>query len=818
MAKWQPLQFVGGAYRDDSRPWSAQDCVNYLPVRAEMPGTRSMQKLVGVPGLNPFTAGMQAAPVRGLHDVEGLLLAVTGGTLYRIRPNGIAIPIGAIPGVGRVSMAHNQIANGFEVMIATGQSGYVYNTATDMLAQVTDEGFPGMLSADYVDGYIAGVDPQGRFWFHSELRQATQYNTLDRYDAESAPDRLLSLVVSHREVLVLGTRTGQFYRNTGAATGTFQNANGMEIDVGVANPYCAARMDNTVYWLGNDGLVYRLEGHSPVIVSTGPISDAMARLDLSRAYAMVWEDRKHKVFYLTFPDGQTWGYDAWSQEWHRRQSYGMERWRVSALCQSNGVWYAGDYTNGRLYRLDWDLQAEADDPLVRRRVTGAIHADQNEVLVNGVELVLDTGKPTVAAAPFPGQPEGPSISGEAPDGLSSDAYSFSYTVTAGDAPISRTVLRDTTLPDGWSWNEATATISHAGTPVPAATISLSMRVYDTNGLYADHDDEFMVVQKYQLIITGSAMTTGGPMYASAVAIDPMEFEGIAQSGGANLLGIPASYGGVTVVAGAKDARVSTDLTTWTTIPNALNTLRGLVGGAGGWLFVGDGGTSAYHRTGVAAHPPTAFEEYVFASEHPPGTPLREHGEGIYDSAYSGGYYWMDSGARGELIKTDVLSGSPLQAVCHRPDGIAGFFDVVEWGGALYAACQSAAIGFTYQIRRSIDGGATWPDVILDEPSTAIRPFQLACNDDVLVCLSSLSQWLWTSEDSFATPRSTGVNVGPAGTGRQIVAAAGRFYIIGRVGTDNSNCVCVSTVDGLTFSDPVSLPISAARGIAAGAVE
>lgn len=49
-----PVDIIGGFYTDESLPWSCQDTVNYIPVRAEMAGTRTPTKLVDAPGLKPF--------------------------------------------------------------------------------------------------------------------------------------------------------------------------------------------------------------------------------------------------------------------------------------------------------------------------------------------------------------------------------------------------------------------------------------------------------------------------------------------------------------------------------------------------------------------------------------------------------------------------------------------------------------------------------------------------------------------------------------------------------------------------------------------
>lgn len=393
--RWQPLPIIGEAYTDDALPWSSQDLQNWIPEPAERPGTRTALKLASAPGLVEYADLGTGTTVRGTHDVEGLLLAVSGNSLFTVSPTGVPTEIGNIPGVGRVSMSHNQVTNGHEVAIFNGQSGYVYDTRTGGLVQITDDGFPGARVGAFIDGYIAGLDPQGRYWFHSELREAREYNTLDRYDAEAAPDRLVSLAVSHREVMVLGDRTGQFFRNTGATTGTFQNSNGMEIEVGVAAPFAVATLDNTVMWLGNDGLAYRLDGHSPRIISTGPIAQAMSELNRANCFCTTWEDRKHKVVYFTFPEGHTWGYDAWTDRWHRRQSYGIKRWRLNTLTRSRGQWIGGDYANGKLYRLDWDVMKEADQPLVSRLRSPVVHADGNDIVIAGLKLQFDVGRAPV---------------------------------------------------------------------------------------------------------------------------------------------------------------------------------------------------------------------------------------------------------------------------------------------------------------------------------------------------------------------------------------------------------------------------------------
>ncbi len=389
--RWMPAPVVGGAYKDDVRPWASQDCVNRIPVPSEKTGARSEGILRDLPGSVTFATPSAGSHVRGMHNAEGKMLVVSGGSLYQVSTAGVSTNLGTIPGIGRVSMAHNQIANGNEVVIGNGLSGYVYNTVTNTLAQITDEAFPGFKSLDFIDGYIAGVEPQGNYWFISDLSGATLYNSLDRQEAETQPDKIVGLIVSHREVFVLGERTGQFFRNTGAGTGTFKNVNGVEMDVGAASTFAISRVDNSVCWVGSDGVGYRLNGNQPLRITTHAIEQAWSRTDMAQAYSFVHVDRGHSIWYVTMTDGQTWGFDVSTGEWHRKKSYGLDFWRMADLVNWNGGWYGGDYSNGKIYRLDWSVSNDDGQPLERSRTFGVLHDNQNPVAVNAIELVYNTG-------------------------------------------------------------------------------------------------------------------------------------------------------------------------------------------------------------------------------------------------------------------------------------------------------------------------------------------------------------------------------------------------------------------------------------------
>ncbi|XQA74598.1 packaged DNA stabilization protein [Xanthomonas sacchari] len=401
----QPIDLLGGFYKDASLPWSAQDTVNWLPELAEVPGTRTQFKLASPPGLRQFTK-LGTKPVRGAINVEGSLFVVAGNELRQVKADGTSTLRGTIPGVGRVSMAYNQVTNGNQLLIANGQSsGYVFNTATNTFTVISDDAYPGAKAVAYLDSYLLQVEPFGRFWFFSDLADALSYSSLDRNESEASPDKIVTLTVSQFEVVVFNQTTIEFFSNVGAETGTFQNKR-ILIERGCASGQSVVKLDNSIFWLGDDGVVYRMDGYNAIPISTGAIQSAIKGNNWSQAFAFKWEDGKHKVYYLTFPDGQTWGYDVVTKLWHRRESYGLNRWRLNTLTRWNNQWIGGDFQDGRLWILDWDYMLEGDQPLVSERVSGVVHNNQNRINVNYLELLMGMGtEMTVAPESIEPSPE-----------------------------------------------------------------------------------------------------------------------------------------------------------------------------------------------------------------------------------------------------------------------------------------------------------------------------------------------------------------------------------------------------------------------------
>lgn len=492
MGQRLPLNIIGGAYADDTCPWTHQDTQNMLVVMAERAGTRSPSILREVPGFYTYL-DLGAGPIRGAHDVEGTLFVVSGSLLYSIDSSRTATEMGTISGVSRVAMAHNQITGGSEVAIAAGSTGYVYNTASGEFSTITDDAWVGATSLDFVDGYITAVEPGGRFWYHSDLAAAKVYSTLDRYEGETSPDKITTHIVLNRQVLVLNQKTIEIFQDTGAATNTFQRLDGVSIEVGCTSKASPVRIGGTVCFLDDRGIVRMFRGYDPVRISTHAIEQDISLCDLTKAFGLAFEERGHQVYYLTFPDGYTWGYDLSSGEWHRRQSFDLTRWRANTLTRWNRLYIAGDYNSGKLYALDWDLCVEDTDPLIRKRTCSNIQANQNRIFVPEVEIVAEVGQTENAV------PEYPAITGNLVDGYVGDTVSYQYTVTGNNTPLTVTLVSGA-LPTGLSVNSAGLV---TGSLTTAGSFTWTLRVTDANGNYSQLTDKATVTTVVGAIATTS---------------------------------------------------------------------------------------------------------------------------------------------------------------------------------------------------------------------------------------------------------------------------------------------------------------------------
>lgn len=392
-----PITFGLQSYQLDSKPVSVQRCVNwYAEIQQE---GKSKTVLYPTPGLlKKLTLG--TTPVYGLHVVDGTLYAVTATKLYSISSAWSATELASVTIAGPCSMANN----GTSLVFVDGTNGYSYNTSTATLTTLTTASnwYPAN-RVDFQDQYlIFNRSGTGQF-FISNLSDPTTYSALDFATAEGAPDDTIGIIVDHRELWLFGEKSIEIWQNTGGAAFPFERVAGAFIERGCAASLSLAKNDNTVFWLGDDRIVYRANGYTPQRISTHAIETAIDGYStVSDAVAWFQDTKGHKFYWLTFPTAnKTWVYDVASGLWHER-SYrdtvtgGEKRHRAGCYAKAYNTHVVGDYSTGEIYALDHDTYTDDGDTIRRLCSSPYVHSGREWVYQSSLEIEFEAGVGTTS--------------------------------------------------------------------------------------------------------------------------------------------------------------------------------------------------------------------------------------------------------------------------------------------------------------------------------------------------------------------------------------------------------------------------------------
>jgi hypothetical protein len=386
------IPFIGGAYKAWSGVAAAQECVNLYPEMT--PDGKGVKALRGTPGTVLF-CNLGPQPVRAMLTHGVLMYAVAGNKLYSVSAAGVATELGTLDTTyGRVSMSHN----GMQIMLVDGVKGYTYTLATSTFAKITDTDFPVADVCLFLDGYsIVNKAGSGSYQISSPY-DSTAWAALDIKTAEGDPDNLVTLAKRNRQLFAIGDTTTEVYYNSGNATFPFDRVNGLLIDVGCQARWSVATVNQTLVWLAKSaegaGYVIRLDGYSPVRISTPALENAIAGYgDVSDAFAYSYSREGHIFYALTFPTArETWVYDVAGGEWHKRETYGCDGRHLSNThIFFNGKHYVGDYRNGKIYELSEEAYTDAGALIERWRTSPYLYDDNRQIVFSTLEVGFETG-------------------------------------------------------------------------------------------------------------------------------------------------------------------------------------------------------------------------------------------------------------------------------------------------------------------------------------------------------------------------------------------------------------------------------------------
>jgi hypothetical protein len=387
------IQFGINSYKSQSLPVSAQRCVN-MYVEKQPADAKSNVVLFGHPGIVDF-ATCGSGPVRGARKMGGVLYVVSGQRLYSVTSGGVATDIGgSISGTSPVSMDDN----GSQLTIVNGTNGYLYSAVLGFTL-ITDTDFNAAETVQFFDQRFYFDWKNTNKFFGSDLLDGTSYNALVFASAESRPDNVKALVLNKQILLVFGDSTIEPWQDVGAANMPLERVPGIVIERGLAAPHATAKEDNTVFFQGEERRFYRLDGLTPVGVST-PALDAEWQnySTVSDTFCFSYPWAGHKFVVVNFVTAnKTFVYDVSTGYWHERESWDINgrslgRWRANCHVSCYDKELVGDAYSGKLGYLSASTYEEFGTTTQALVTSPPIHdQDQKRLFVSRLQLDIEAG-------------------------------------------------------------------------------------------------------------------------------------------------------------------------------------------------------------------------------------------------------------------------------------------------------------------------------------------------------------------------------------------------------------------------------------------
>jgi hypothetical protein len=333
-------------------------------------GAKTDKYLQGTPGIHPLLVWPEQ-PIRGLFSINGRAFAV-GGSLFGefFADNTIGTTYTVTNDLQPVSFASNGSA-GNQIIIASGGDGYIYNTDTNVFADITDPDFPSPCRmVEFLNGYFLALKGGGsRSFSWSDLEDGLVWDPLDVAERSSTADNLGAMIRSHEEIWFMGGQTTQVYINTGVASEIWAPVSGVVLEFGVVGPFTVHRVDNTLIWLHSSvdgwGMMSRADGYTPQRISTFGQEQQIQMQDIpSDARSFTFQMNGHIFYALLIPrSDRTWLFDITMNTW--------TEWNIWDT--TNAVWLphvagshifefgkhlVGDRLSGAIYEMSMDLHTD----------------------------------------------------------------------------------------------------------------------------------------------------------------------------------------------------------------------------------------------------------------------------------------------------------------------------------------------------------------------------------------------------------------------------------------------------------------------------
>ena len=339
-----------------------------------------------------------AAKVTG--SITGTTLtvtAVTSGTLYvgqTIQGTGVtALTIITALGTGSGGAGTYTVSTSQTVASTT-----LYGLNFSQLPS-SDGAFTGGTNVDIVDNYFVYNRPSTQQFGSSNVLSPISGST-NFSSKDGAPDNLVTLIVDHREIYLLGETSSEVWVDQGTSPFPFTRIPGTSTQHGIAAAFSVARLGNSFAYLSKNNRgtaqIVQMNGYVPQRISTHAVENSLTNQPITDAIAWTYQLEGHEVYVISFPTLQlTWCYDIATQMWHKwlyTNDLGQyERCRGNCAASFQGYNLVGDYSNGKIYKLDRNIYTDDGQNVKRMRRAPHLTTDLQRQYFEELQLQFQPG-------------------------------------------------------------------------------------------------------------------------------------------------------------------------------------------------------------------------------------------------------------------------------------------------------------------------------------------------------------------------------------------------------------------------------------------
>lgn len=389
---------LGGVERNYDSKKARSSVVNLIP-EANKDGTyRAVRRTEGLTSFSDLPDG----PCRSNPLVNsGLVYVVAGTSLISIDTNGTATNRGTVGGTGRAIIKANSVPGNNQLLILNGSGdGYIY-TASGGLSQITDPDFFNSTSVTILNERFWLSRDETNEFFGSDLSDGSSYDALTFGSADESPDNVESVIAKKSALWVLNKGSSEYWQTLDDATFPLRRVKGGTKVRGIAVKATLADVGDYFAFLANDRTVRLAQGTQITTISDLEFElrvkgNGTAQFPgftaIDDAYAFFIDGPVHKLYVITFPtEKYTWCYDIKTGLPHRRESEGVDYWRVNGSVLFNNKIIVSDQISSKLWELDPSVFKEGTETQ-RTIIHTPPFSNDRDVTIPLIEIEMEVGK------------------------------------------------------------------------------------------------------------------------------------------------------------------------------------------------------------------------------------------------------------------------------------------------------------------------------------------------------------------------------------------------------------------------------------------